>query len=115
MSARWPKLSTDGTPTQGVVLLDVDQGSCAPSRALEPRLEAFARRHPGDVRVMQIDIDQDPDAAQRYGVQSLPTLLLFAEGRKSRASTGSSATTTSKRRCQPRADEAGHAEQRMCG
>lgn len=80
MSARWPKLSTDGVPQEGVVLLDFYQASCAPCRALEPRLEAFARRHAGELRVLQVDVDDDMATGQRFGVQSLPTLIVFRDG-----------------------------------
>ncbi len=80
MSGRWPKLSTDGVPQQGFVLLDFYQASCAPCRALEPRLEAFARRHAGELRVLQVDVDEDAATAQRFGVQSLPTLIVFRDG-----------------------------------
>jgi thioredoxin 1 len=80
MSARWPKLSQDGVPQRGVVLLDFYQASCAPCRALEPRLEAFARRHAGELRVLQVDVDEDMVTPQRFGVQSLPTLIVFRDG-----------------------------------
>jgi thioredoxin 1 len=80
MSARWPKLGQDGVPDEGVVLLDFYQASCAPCRALEPRLEAFARRHAGQLRVLQVDVDEDMATAQDLGVQSLPTLILFSDG-----------------------------------
>jgi thioredoxin 1 len=80
MSARWPKLTQDGVPQEGVVLLDFYQASCAPCRALEPRLEAFARRHAGELRVLQVDVDEDMATAQRFGVQSLPTLIVFGDG-----------------------------------
>lgn len=80
MSARWPKLNTDGVPQEGVVLLDFYQASCAPCRALEPRLEAFARRHAGELRVLQVDVDDDMATGQRFGVQSLPTLIIFRDG-----------------------------------
>jgi thioredoxin 1 len=83
MSARWPKLSKDDVPQEGVVLLDFYQASCAPCRALEPRLDAFARRHAGELRVFQVDVDEDMATAQRFGVQSLPTLIVFRDGEES--------------------------------
>lgn len=82
MSARWPKLSEDGVPDEGVVLLDFHQASCAPCRALEPRLESFARRHAGEMRVLQVDVDEDMATAEAFGVQSLPTLIVFADGQE---------------------------------
>ena len=63
----------------GLVLLDFWQASCAPCRALEPRLEHFAQRHPGAFTGYRIDIDTDLETAQRYGVQSIPTILLLQE------------------------------------
>lgn len=80
MSARWPKLDQDGVPHEGVVLVDFYQASCAPCRALEPRLEAFARRHAGQLRVLQVDVDADRAATQDFGVLSLPTLIVVSDG-----------------------------------
>ncbi len=83
MTARWPKLGHDGIPNEGVVVLDFYQASCAPCRALEPRLEAFARRHAGQVWVLQVDVDEDMETAERYEVRSLPTLIMFRDGAES--------------------------------
>lgn len=80
MTARWPKLAQAGVPQEGVVLLDFYQASCAPCRALEPRLEAFVRRHAGELRVLQVDVDEDMPTAQAFGLQSLPTLIVFGDG-----------------------------------
>ncbi|MHA7295200.1 thioredoxin family protein [Arthrobacter sp. HLT1-21] len=66
----------------GLILLDFWQASCAPCRALEPRLEQFARRHPGEFTGYRIDIDTDLDAATAYDVQSIPTLILFKDGQE---------------------------------
>jgi thioredoxin 1 len=66
----------------GPVLVDFYQRTCAPCRALEPRVEAFAARHRDHVRVVQIDIDQHPKAIERFGVQSLPTVILFSDGQE---------------------------------
>jgi len=83
LCARWPKLDQCGIPPEGVVLVDFYQASCAPCRALEPRLEAFARRHAGELRVFQVDVDEDFETPRRYGVRSLPTLLVFRDGKQS--------------------------------
>lgn len=60
----------------GLTLLDFWQLTCAPCRALEPRLEAVLRRHP-DVQAARIDVDSDLQAPSRFDVLSIPTLLLF--------------------------------------
>jgi thiol-disulfide isomerase/thioredoxin len=53
--------------------------SCAPCRPLEPRLDAFARRHAGELPVLAVDIVEDRATGQRFGVRSLPTLLVFRD------------------------------------
>ena len=80
---RWPKLAAsevDEVIAEGVVLLDFFQESCPPCHALEPRLEAFARRHRGELRVYQVDVDENPETPRRLGVMSIPTLVLFRDG-----------------------------------
>ncbi len=63
----------------GLTLLDFWQLTCAPCRALQPRLDAVLRQHP-DVRAVRIDLDSDLQAPGRFDVLSLPTLLLFHGG-----------------------------------
>lgn len=67
----------------GPVVLDFYQASCPPCRALEPRLEDAARRHGGRVPVYRVDIDQDPEIAERFGIDSLPTVLVVQSGKES--------------------------------
>ena len=88
MTARWPKLAQDGVPQEGFVLLDFYQASCAPCRALEPRLEAFARRHAGELRVLQVDVDDDIATAEHFSVHSLPALIVFRDGPRGRGLDG---------------------------
>ena len=79
----WRKLKpdeVDDATASGVVMLDFFQDACAPCRVLEPRLEAFVRKHRGELTVYQIDIDENAETPQRYGVMSIPTLLLFRDG-----------------------------------
>jgi thioredoxin 1 len=66
----------------GLVLLDFWQASCAPCRALEPRLERFAANHPGRFTGYRIDVDTDTPTVARYGVMSIPTLLLLRSGQE---------------------------------
>ncbi len=63
----------------GLTLLDFWQLTCAPCRALEPRLDAVLRRHQ-HVRAVRIDVDSDLQAPSRFDVLSIPTLLLFRGG-----------------------------------
>ena len=66
----------------GAVLVDFYQASCAPCRALEPRLQRVAQRFHAALPVYRVDIDRDLPIAQRFGVNSLPTILVMRAGRE---------------------------------
>lgn len=82
--ARWRQLAADDVDqavAEGLVFLDFFQESCPPCHALEPRLGAFARHHP-ELTVLQVDIDANQETPQRFGVMSIPTLILFRDGQE---------------------------------
>ncbi len=64
----------------GAIALDFYQASCAPCRALEPRLERVAAQYSGRVSVYRIDIDRDMPVTERLRVASIPTVLVFRDG-----------------------------------
>ena len=70
------------------VLVEFGAAWCPPCRALAPVLEAIADERATDLRVVSIDVDANPITQARYGVMSLPTLLLFVGGRVVRQSIG---------------------------
>ncbi|MDH4177758.1 MAG: thioredoxin family protein [Thermoleophilia bacterium] len=53
---------------------------CRPCKAIEPHLTGIAKDHEGRVRLARIDIDANLDTPGRYGVLSIPTVILFADG-----------------------------------
>lgn len=62
------------------VLVDFWASWCAPCRALAPVLEDLATRHPEGLAVVKVDTDAEQALASRYGIRSLPTLLVFRHG-----------------------------------
>jgi thioredoxin 1 len=64
--------------SEGVVLVDFHADWCGPCQMLEPTIEALARE--SAATVAKVDIDAQQAIAQQYGVRSVPTVLLFADG-----------------------------------
>ena len=63
------------------VLVDFWAGWCGPCRTLGPTIEELAVELEGRARVGKLDVDSHPDVAERYGVQSIPSVLLFVDGK----------------------------------
>src|SRR5687768_3162999 len=71
----------DVLQAEGLVLVDFWASWCPPCRRLAPTLNAVAADYEGRLSVAKVDVDENPELAQRYGVQSIPTLILFRDGR----------------------------------
>src|SRR5580765_2897011 len=61
------------------VIVDFTAPWCGPCAAIAPALEELARE--AGVALVSLDVDENPETAARYGVLSLPTVILFAEGK----------------------------------
>jgi thioredoxin 1 len=76
------------------VLVDFWATWCAPCRALAPLIERLAEQYQGRAKVLKLDVDKAPDVAQRYGVQSIPTVILFRDGKEQARWVGGQPLTT---------------------
>jgi thioredoxin 2 len=64
------------------VLVDLWAPWCGPCRTIAPTIEAIARQNAGRLRVVKVNVDENPATAERFGVQGIPTLLVFKAGRE---------------------------------
>ena len=64
---------------KGVVVVDFFATWCAPCKMLAPVLEEVASEM-AEVKVLKIDVDESPETATKYGVQSIPTIKIFKDG-----------------------------------
>ena len=67
---------------EGPVLVDFWAVWCGPCRAIAPAVDAVAEEFTGRAKVFKLNVDENPEIAGRYGVQSIPTLIVFKGGQK---------------------------------
>lgn len=63
------------------VLVDFWAPWCGPCRMLSPLIEELSKEYNGKVRVAKINTDEHPNAASRYKISAIPTLLFFKQGK----------------------------------
>ncbi|MGQ9487058.1 MAG: thioredoxin [Armatimonadota bacterium] len=63
------------------VLVDFWAVWCGPCRAIDPHVDTISKEYAGRAKVVKLNVDEDPEIALRYGIQSIPTLLFFKDGK----------------------------------
>lgn len=62
------------------VVVDFFAEWCGPCKAMAPALEQVAAEMKGRVKVVKLDVDQNPEVTQKYRIQAMPTLMIFKGG-----------------------------------
>jgi thioredoxin 2 len=70
------------------VLVDFYADWCGPCRMVAPVVDEIAHAHTGRLLVAKVDTDRAPEVAMRYGIRSIPTLIVFHGGREVERSVG---------------------------
>jgi thioredoxin 1 len=88
-----PKLSSNAfeqeiASRQGRVVVDFYADWCGPCHQVVPVLEELNSKLDGTVRFVKVDIDESPDIARAYGIFSIPTIILFEDGKAKSRVTG---------------------------
>ena len=72
--------SSDVLSASGPVLVDFWAEWCTPCKAIAPALEEISNELGERVTIAKVNIDENPEAPSRYGVMSIPTMILFKDG-----------------------------------
>ncbi len=63
------------------VVVDFYAEWCGPCKAMAPALEQVATEMQGKVKVVKVDVDQNPSITQQFRIQAMPTLMVFKDGK----------------------------------
>ncbi len=77
----------DGAISEGLTVVDFWAGWCGPCRAMAPQFEKAAQLRPA-YRFAKVDVDAEPAVAARYGIRSIPTLMVLRDGEPVAAQAG---------------------------
>ncbi|MGL9760762.1 MAG: thioredoxin [Wolbachia sp.] len=70
------------TDYKGFVLVDFWAEWCGPCKSLMPRIEQLAKDKKGKVKICKFNIDEGTEVPSKHGIQSIPTLIIFQNGKE---------------------------------
>ncbi|MFY0627011.1 MAG: thioredoxin [Reichenbachiella sp.] len=74
--ATFPEMINSESP----VLVDFYADWCGPCKMMAPVLEALSAEIKGKAKIIKVDVDKNPKVSVKYGIQSIPTMMLFKNG-----------------------------------
>lgn len=83
------------------VLVDFWADWCGPCHIVAPEVEAVGKELSGQLRVVKLDVDENPETAETYHVHSIPTLILFANGQERHRIVGARPRTVIRKEIEP--------------
>jgi thioredoxin 2 len=91
------------------VVVDFWAPWCGPCRAIHPTLERLAADRAGDVKVVQVNVDEEPDLARRWQAMSIPLLVVLRDGEEIDRVVGALPPAELRRRLEPHLEHSGAA------
>ncbi len=79
---------------EGVTVVDFWAPWCGPCHTMAPALEAFSNANKGKIKVFKLDVDDNPKTAEKYAIQSIPTVIFFRDGDPVDVTAGAVSETT---------------------
>ena len=79
------------------VIVDFWAEWCGPCHAVSPVLDKIAEERSEELRLVKVNIDEEPALAQKYGIVSIPTIVLFKNGEPAAAAVGAQPKTAIER------------------
>ena len=64
------------------MMIDFSATWCGPCRRMAPIIEELAKKYDGQIIVGKVDVDDNPEITTQFGIQSIPTIIFFKEGKQ---------------------------------
>jgi thioredoxin 1 len=81
-SGRFTQKKFEQSILHGVTMVDFDAPWCGPCRNQKPIIDALKKNYRGKATVQKINIDENQDIAMHLGIQSIPTIILYKDGKE---------------------------------
>ena len=86
-------LETVSKETENPVIIDFWAEWCGPCKQMVPHLEVVSENLTGEVKILKINVDENPMAVSKFGIRGLPTLMLFKRGSIAESQVGAMSVT----------------------